>query len=77
LAFIHHKKGSLFPRKGVVDPYEIAMERKETMEDLTKLIGKISKNQQERKQFYELAAIINQNSKFGGSQNSSFMTMAR
>jgi hypothetical protein len=62
-AFISHKKGSLFPRKGVVDPYEVAMERKATMDDLGSLIGKIEKNQSERKQFYELTQIINSGSK--------------
>lgn len=66
----------MFPRKGVVDQYDIDQERKEAMEGLEKLIGKIEKNQVERKQFYELAHIINLNSK-NGSPNSSFMTAAR
>lgn len=47
------------------------------MDELEKLIGKINKNQQERKQFYELANIINSNSKYGTASNSSFLAMAR
>jgi hypothetical protein len=37
-AFIFHKKGSLFPRRGYVEPYEIAQERQEMIEDVEKRI---------------------------------------
>lgn len=37
-AFIFHKKGSLFPRRGFVEPYQIAEERQEIIEDCEKRI---------------------------------------
>lgn len=37
-AFITYKKGSLFPRRGYVEPYEIAKERQEMLEDVERRI---------------------------------------
>jgi hypothetical protein len=45
------------------------------MEDLSYIINKIEKNQADRKHFYELAHLINVNSK--ASNSSSLVSMAR
>ena len=41
-AFLQHKQGSLFPRKGVMDQYVIEKERKEAVEMLEKRIKEIA-----------------------------------
>ena len=54
-AFITYKKGSLFPRRGFVEPYEIALERQELLEGLEKRIKQIDEGKMYRKEVYDFA----------------------
>ena len=54
-AFITYKKGSLFPRKGYVEPYEIALERQEMIEDVERRIKQIDEGKMYRKEVYDYA----------------------
>ena len=55
LAFIQHKKGTLFPKKGVVEQYEIEKERKEALDDLNHRIKLIEEDEPHRKEVYDYA----------------------
>ena len=76
LAFIQHKKGTLFPRKGVVDPYDIMMERRNVIEEAEKMIKRLEAEQLHSKEVYNYGyhAHISPRMSNNPSANQSFMS---
>lgn len=54
-AFVFHKKGSLFPRRGFLEPYEIAQERQDLIEDAEKRIRQMDEAKMYRKEILDYA----------------------
>lgn len=76
LAFIFHKKGSLFPRRGYVEPYQIAIQRQELLDDLEKRIRQIDESKMYRKEIYDYAYRVHVSPRMSSlSPNSSFMSL--
>ena len=75
-AFITYKKGSLFPRRGYVEPYEIAKERQEMLEDVERRIKQIEEGKMYRKEIYDYAYKNHISPRMTNlSPNSSFMSI--
>jgi hypothetical protein len=77
LAFIQHKKGTLFPRRGVLDAYQIEQGRRIVFDEIQSTIKKIDEDQPHRKEVYDTAYKQYISPRMTNSPNSSFITLNR
>lgn len=66
----------MFPRRGFVEPYEIAQERQDLLDDLEKRIRQIDEGKMYRKEIYDYAYKHHVSPRMSSlSPNSSFMSL--